>query len=554
MARWLKLLLLLVLVLLVTIAASGWIVRGLLTSSARTALLDRLGRAAGVKLQVETVEFDLPGWYRLQPAVELRGVKVGNPPGFQSPWLLEADRLAAGLELRPLVSGAVRVTAVRLERPRFQVETAKNGTTNLEAFVKSLSSTEDTESSRRELSIDQLQVSDAEIQFVDAKGRQAQPPLRSIDLAMEGFAPGQPCRFELSAGVYRGEVSQIQVNGDAGPFSAESMPVDANLRSTLNPSDIPPAIRKEQFGDLLANPPAAARMTLAGSLKGDVYRTLSGSARVGLAGFEVGNDPAHRLPVSGEIPASVSISRIMSSPVIEVRARNAVLKAGAGQWKGNVDLISAGGILRGASSGSLRGVEIDRFLSAFSSSRDQVDGKLDIPSYTLRFAGRDADQIRNSLTGDARLEVSQGKVKALDLLGAILRAWEKKGAASGAGTATEFTTLSTNLSLGGRQLVLENLSLSGPGLNAAGGGMIGFNQSLDIKLNSRVAGRIAELLGQKASEGKPAEVMVPVQIAGTLSNPSVRPDFGKVATGAAKSLLFDFLRKQMERKSKQPPQ
>jgi hypothetical protein len=45
--------------------------------------------------------------------------------------------------------------------------------------------------------------------------------------------------------------------------------------------------------------------------------------------------------------------------------------------------------------------------------------------------------------------------------------------------------------------------------------------------------------------------MLPVLISQTVSNPSVRPEIGKIAVGAAKGFFQDFLKRQLEKKEQE---
>jgi hypothetical protein len=563
MPRAVRLLLFVVLALALLLAASGFLVRAMLSGSSKDALVERLGQAAGVAIRVEAVEFDLAAWYRLQPAVALRGVRAGNPAGFRSESLVEAERLESRVELIPLFSGDVRVRSVVLRRPRVFVEQRGDGTTNLEVFLKGLGGGAAGGASSAgggraaggggtRLAIERLEVSEGEIRVVGPAGVTAPRAFHAIEIKLDGFAPGRPCRLELSSRLYSGNVSRLRVEGTAGPFAPSSIPVAGKLTATLSPAEIPLAFRRERFGSLLEQVPGEARIALEASLNGDAYDALSGSGAIAVSGLHVGGDAGRRLALEGKAAASVAIRRLTSAPVVEVSARSAELRLGSGRWRGDLEVVSSGGVARGASSGSVSGVDINEFVTAFASSPDKIDGRLEVPAYKLRFSGKDALGIKNSLTGEARLEVTEGRLKALDLLGAILRAVESKDQAQPSPADTQFSTLTTGLSVGGQKLSLAGLALTGPGLKATGDGTIGFDHALSVRLNALVGGRIAELLGKRSEEGAAGEASVPVLIAGTVDHPSVRPDVRRMAVGAARSLLGDFLRRRLEPKKQQP--
>ncbi len=65
-----------------------------------------------------------------QPALRVRDIKVGNPPGTTSPFLLEARRVAARLSWRALLQGRIEVTRIAVDEPRITIEPAADGKPN----------------------------------------------------------------------------------------------------------------------------------------------------------------------------------------------------------------------------------------------------------------------------------------------------------------------------------------------------------------------------------------------------------------------------------------
>jgi uncharacterized protein involved in outer membrane biogenesis len=546
MSRWLKVAAVPLLLMVGIVGASGFIIRSLLSGSAKEALLARLSRTAGVPVRVESIDFDLAAWYRMRPALALRGVHVGNPPGYRTEALLTANAMQTQVALVPLFSGSVEVEGLRIEEPKFFIETGKNGATNLETFLKGLSGDKKADTPERSLSVQRFELSGGEI-HIAGTGRVSRA-FHGINLTLDDFTPARASRIMLATRLYDGRESRMTLEGTAGPFTASAIPVDGKLSATLQFSEIPAAVRREQFGELLADP-GKGRLSIDGALKGDVYEVLSGSAKVALTGMQVGPQSESKLPLEGEAPATLSIRRVTSSPVIQAQVRNASIRLGSGTWKGAVDVLAAGGVVRGSSRGAISGVDINQFLTSFAGSPGKVSGLLTIPSYTVRFGGKDAAQIKRSLGGEGRVEVTKGQVKMLDLLAAIQRAIEGKSKEASAAGNTDFSTLTSDLRLGDQRLLLNNLALSGPALTLTGDGSIGFDQSLAMQVRTLVTGRIAELLGRRGDGVKPAEAMLPVLIGQTVSNPTVRPEIGKIAAGAAKGFFQDFLRRQLEKKS-----
>ncbi|MBL8295418.1 MAG: hypothetical protein JNN08_26470, partial [Bryobacterales bacterium] len=234
-----------------------------------------------------------------------------------------------------------------------------------------------------------------------------------------------------------------------------------------------------------------------------------------------------------------------STPTTQLQLREGLLKVGAGEWKGTVDLLMVGGVVRGKSAGSISKLDINQFLGAFTSADNRMSGQLHMPSYSLRFAGRDADQLKRSLTGDAKMTVMQGRLKALDMVASIRRAVERTGMIEGDQKDTDFTTLNVDLALAGGTITASGLVVEGPALAAHGAGTIAADQALQFKMTTLVRGRVAELLGQRKVGTNPAEAAVPIEIGGTVQNPRVTPNVAKMAVSTGLNYLQELLKKRM---------
>lgn len=554
MARVVKLAVGVVIGALALLVGSGLLIGALVSGSRKDALVGSLEKSAGVRLAVGAASFDLGQWLLLRPSLALENVKVGNPPGFRSASLLEAKKLRAQVGLLSLLGQTVEVNSIAIEAPRVTVEKNRAGASNLEVFLQGLSAKgaapapgASKPAEARGVSIESLDISDGEVRFLDAETARGPATVQAIEIALRDFAPGRACRMTAGAKLYGNGQSQVKFEGGAGPFGPASIPVSGTLRAVVAPGEIPPAVRREQFGDLLAAPGSKARLSLDVTVKGDLYGELGGPARLTIADLMVGRDAQHQLPLSGEAPAQWTIRKMMSAPAVRLQVPDATLRLASGQWKGGAEVTSDGTALRGQSHGSIHGVDINQFLSSLTTAEGKVFGQLDMPSYTLSFAGKDADQIQRSLAGNGSLEISKGRLHALDLIGSINRAVGGAGQSASSGTgSTEFTTLKAALNVGGEQLKVSDLQIESPAGRFTGSGSISFNQALSFHLDAVVTGRVAQLLGKQGTADQPAQATVPMEIAGTVSSPSVRPNVGKLAVGTGLNYLERLLQKKKQ--------
>lgn len=534
-----------VVLILGVVAASGYLIRGMVTGSRKQVLLNKLSERAGVKVDVDDVDFDVASWYRLQPSVTLGGVKMGNPPGYKSPHLMTAQRISLQVALKPLLEQKLEVGTLRVEHPQVLIERSAQGVSNLEAFAQGMSSRGATGTGTESgvaLEVKSLEIRDAELKLVNG----GVPRLHGLNITLADYVPGQPLNLKLEGLLYDGKRSKVSVAGRLGPFGKTSAPLEGTVELTLALADVPDAVRKLECGDLLAQPGEKSAFRLNGAVKGDLYSVLQANGKVTVEDLQIGRGAGHLLPLRGEAPVALKVTKLMSTPVVDFRTQNATLQLGGGEWKGNVQLLVAGGVVRGTSAGSIKKVNIDQFLSALTSASERMEGQLEIPAYALKFAGKDATELQKSLAGEGSVTLVKGRLKALDLVASIRRSAEKTGLLAQETGTTEFSTLRTNLHLENQELRADNLVVDGPAVQANGAGVVGFDQSLRFKLSTLVRGPVAELLGFKKVGNAPAEASVPVEVKGTVQNPQVVPNVGKMAVATGMNYLKEFVKKTQQ--------
>jgi len=506
----------LILAIVAVVGASGYWMKMLVTGPLKDRLLLEFNRRAGADVTVTQVDFDIPAWYRLRPVVTLEGFQVANPPGYSPGSLLAASRLRVEAALAPLLDRRIQVVAVEAVDPVLRVESNKQGDSNLEAFLKRITGGRTpSEGETTQWSMDRFTVRNGKL----LQGGTTQ--LAAIDIEMAGFAPGQPAQVNFGAQPFGGKASHLRFQGETGPFVSRSLPVHGKVTGLLELSEVPSHLVRERFGKVLEQPSRNSKVTLESDLKGDLYETVAGQAKATFSGLMIGRDAGRRLPLEGSAPVGFRLRRLLATPVTELSVRNGSLRLGTGQWHGNVDLIAVGGVARGKSTGSIRGIEMDQFLTAFTESSGKVQGQLLVPTYTLRFSGRDTNQIRRSLNGTAAMEITNGRVRALDLLSSIQRALDRiQGDVTDRTGNTEFATLNTAIEVSGEKVRVNPIRMEGP-LRASGEGTIGFDSALAFRLQT-IVGRTP----------------LSVTIDGTINNPRVRPDLT--------AFLKETVRKQLE--------
>lgn len=551
MKRGITLLLIAVLCVFGLMLASGLIVSSLVSGSGKARLVGALETATGVPVTFGNASFDLTQWFLLRPSIAIEDITIGNPPGYRSPHLLEAGKLSAQVALLPLIHKIIEVHSIEIDRPRIFAETNAQGISNIEALLKkakgkpSVSSSAGSGSSApsgEALSVDEFSINSGEVALLDSGASHAEGNLdiSGIDLRVRDFSSDKPCTVLFSAKLFKGSASSIKLDGHAGPFSANALPIGGNFSVTIALDEIPPAFRRSQFGNLIAVPGKKARVTLEATIGGDAYQKLSGPAKLGFTDILIGKDEQHVLPLKGNLSAAFAALKLVSAPRFQLNVANAELDLGKGQWLGAAELELHGTAISGKSNGKIKNVDINEMLSAMTPANGKIYGTLEIPTYSLEFAGSNADQLRSSLHGTAKFSVTQGRLAALDLLEKIEH---PEQLLTGKKSDTPFTTLSTDLAVGQSKLNLEAIQLDSPVLRVTGQGVIGFDQTLNFQLTGHL-GSGGQVLNAVSSLGQRGGGGIPVTITGTVESPQVRPAVGKMVENVAGGLLNSFLKKK----------
>ncbi|MGH8363352.1 MAG: AsmA family protein [Gammaproteobacteria bacterium] len=168
-----------------------------------------------------------------------------------------------------------------------------------------------------------------------------------------------------------------------------------------------------------------------------------------------------------------------------------------------------------------------------------------------RALGPTVGEIRHTLNGKMSFAFRNGAIQGINIWNAIARAEALAGhqpAPPPAANQTEFATLRGSGDI--RNGVLDNRDLVAqlPFLNLDGSGKLDLAENtLDYKLKAHITG--TPKLGAGTSVSGLAGKTIPLQISGTLSSPSIRPDIG----GAVQNELSkkkEELRKKLENKLK----
>lgn len=463
----------------------------------------------------------------MTPALSLGQVEVGNPPGFSASPMVVAERINARVELGSIFSGAPRIIALEIVKPVVSIEKNAQGRTNLQVLLDGMSQRSGEAQPAGQAAPEPSSLAIEDLLITGGSLKTAGEPLGwwgEIALKLNGFGTPRPLKAVASAEMMGGRRARIDFAGEMGPFAGTAMPVDGKLRVGVAPGE-------------------KARLDLDVELKGDLAAVAQGPAKLVLTDYPVGTSEQGMLPLNGVAAGNLTLTQTLGAePVLDVLIPKAALTLAGGQLNSRIALTSKRSGVTGSMAGALSGLRIEQLLGAFAVRNPGVQGGLTVPHFQLSFAGRNADELTASLAGDGSLSVDKGRLPKMDLLGAITNAIGRTGAVTTDGS-TDFATLKTDFAVGRQVVTLTNLEIEGAKLKVTGGGTVGMDRSLDLRLNTVVGGRVAGLLGARASGDQPAHVDVPIDVVGTTANPKVMPNVKKMAGEAAKNYLGGALNK-----------
>jgi len=523
---------------LVLMLGSGLAIRVLLSTS----LGDRIRQSAQRSLPVEVTlsggSLDLGQWMLFRPALALYDLRVGNPSGYGDGPLLSADRLFARAGLFSLLQGETRVSVIEIDAPLLHVETNQSGQTNIDALLKAMEKPNSAEPTQEagepasELSIASLHIRDGRVVYSSP----AEPDFVATGLNLEARNISREEAFDFSAqlGLFEEKAIEIDFDGVVGPLASDSLPAQGTLTVDGALGRIPADFRQKILGSFLEDPGADSAARIEVKLEGDLLGVVSGAGSVDLKDIRLGHAGDVQFPLNGQSQLLLTLVNPIANPVFHLIMPEASLAFGLGSWQGGIEAQYDGTTLSGKSTGAIDGVDVNQMLSAFTDAGGVAFGNLKMPSYDLRFAGRDSGQIFNSLQGTGRIELTDGRFEVFDTLQTIEGHAQKlisgESAASG---ATSFVEFSSDLAVRDQRVQTTGIVLRGDTLRIDGDGFFGFDQSLHLDLRSAVSGALAQLVGGRQDASGVAWVVVPLRVRGNVTKPSVTPDMRRLVRDEA---------------------
>ena len=198
---------------------------------------------------------------------------------------------------------------------------------------------------------------------------------------------------------------------------------------------------------------------------------------------------------------------------------------------------------------TLAGVSLAPLLKDLANN-ETLEGRATITA-DLNTRGNTADALKRALGGTAALQVADGALKGIDIVGAIHGAKARLGALKGEQTQpadarqkTDFSELTASFRIADGVARNNDLSMKSPLLRVGGEGEINIGaDTLNYLVKASIVGT------SKGQGGREVEdlrgLTIPVRVSGPLKAPSYRLDFGAMVTDTVKQKAEDALKKRV---------
>lgn len=513
----------------------------------KSQISNQVQQATGRTLTIDgDISWSLYPWL----GVQVKNVELGNPAGFatSAPPLAKIAQLNVRVKLIPLLYGNVEVGTFKVNKPVIHLTTNKRGRTNFDFSQPSTTSSTKTTSAKStvkmatsdskkssdsdmSINIDDINISDGHIIWDDQKTNQ-HINLANINLEIS--------ELEFDKTHIKLDDIELMVNDSKleGDVNINNINTNPNAKFNLHINDL----NLDHY--LEAKPASKKRFSL-----NPISNTYAAPAQSQYAWMTVlqkltakGNISIDKLQVSNMHLTAIKVNLNAKNGVLRFDPMQAKLYNGIYKGVGTVDVRS--NVLKITAEETLKDVEIQPLLKDATNS-DIASGKLQfhVKATTRGFAEK--EMLRN-LQGNGNFAVNNGALigvdanKQLSAVGNFIASPNFHNVPTGSnnGGKTNFSALSGSFAIANGTARNSDFLLDSSQFIINGNGYINLlSQAIRYKLFlkqgkqadrgvSKLFSKVGKLLGSQ---------QIPIEVTGTVSNPSVSPDWMSIQQALLKN-------------------
>jgi uncharacterized protein involved in outer membrane biogenesis len=531
------------------------------------------------KIQLQSIR--LMVWPRI--GARVAGFIVLDDPSFSESPFASLSSLDVGVKLMPLLGGTIEVEEITLRKPVIAVIKNKAGVLNISTFgpktaaqptvprPESPPQQGDPLQALALLAVDRVSIDGGQLTYRDLSTTPAtEYQIQDLDLLLKSVHLGEMPTLHLGATVQPHNLP-VTLDGSFGPLvqilevkqydftlglgkialalrgALTGGQLDAALSSpSINTADLPivlPLTKPVEIKDfrVLAKAPyplkqGASAMELADvtdlglnialgnsslNVKGTV---LGGHAKVMITSPSVNTAD---LPIDTGLKKPVDVKNLEVNADLkgqDARLSNLSFQLFNGQAKaqGGMSIGSAAPPFNGKV--TIQGIQLRPALEAIS-----PDSKLSMSGTAaadIAIAGRgfSMPDLTKALEGPGHLEVKDGKIDGVNLLGEAIVLLKIAGISLDQAKATAFSTIETDFMIKQGIVNVQKLLMDSHDFQATGNGTVGFDQTLNLAMNMNLSQGLSQRIAGSSPVAKLAlkdgRMRLPLLITGTAQNPS----------------------------------
>jgi len=531
------------------------------------------------KIQLQSIR--LMVWPRI--GARVAGFIVLDDPSFSESPFASLSSLDVGVKLMPLLGGTIEVEEITLRKPVIAVIKNKTGVLNISTFgpktaaqptvprPESPPQQGDPLQALALLAVDRVSIDGGQLTYRDLSTTPAtEYQIQDLDLLLKSVHLGEMPTLHLGATVQPHNLP-VTLDGSFGPLvqTLEVKQYDFTLRlgkialalrgaltggqldaalssPSINTADLPielPLTKPVEIKDfrVVAKAPyplkqGASAMELADvtdlglnvalgnsslNVKGTV---LGGHAKVMITSPSVNTAD---LPIDTGLKKPVDVKNLEVNADLkgqDARLSNLSFQLFNGQAKaqGGMSIGSAAPPFNGKV--TIQGIQLRPALEAIS-----PDSKLSMSGTAaadIAIAGRgfSMPDLTKALEGPGHLEVKDGKIDGVNLLGEAIVLLKIAGISLDQAKATAFSTIETDFMIKQGIVNVQKLLMDSHDFQATGNGTVGFDQTLNLAMNMNLSQGLSQRIAGSSPVAKLAlkdgRMRLPLLITGTAQNPS----------------------------------
>ena len=541
------------------------------------------------KIQLQGIRLTI--WPRI--GARVAGFTVLDDPAFGTGPFASLSSLDVGVKLWPLLSGKVEVEEITLREPVITVIKNKAGVTNVSTIGPKTASPAAPQSEAAQpgdplqalalLAVDRVAIEGGHLTFRDlSRTSAAEYQIQDLQVLLKSVHLGETPTLHMNA-LVQPQRLPITLDGTFGPlvqtlelqhygFALKVGPIDLAIEGALiggkldatvtSPSirttDLPlklPLTKPVEVKDLhvtakapyplkqgvpameLANITDLGLAVVAGNTRLNVKGSvLGGRAKTAITSPLINTAD---LPVETGLKKPVEIKNLAVQAELrgeEARLSDLSFQLFDGQAKGQAALTLGAPAPPFNGKVTMQGLQVKPALEAVSG-----EGKLSLSgtaAAAIAVAGRgfSMPNLTTALEGPGHLEVKDGTIDGMNLLGEVAEALKVAGLSLGQAKATAFSTIETDFFIKQGLVNVQKLLMDSHDFQATGTGVIGLDHSLNLQLNLNLSQAVSQKLAGSSPIAKLAmkdgRLRLPLTIGGTLENPTYGLDL-KGLTGKA---------------------